>query len=354
MQHLDEGFLHALADGEVPSGELGPVREHLESCESCRARLDEARMEAETARELIELIEVPAFIPAERRSGVAAEELADGPTGRRADGRWVRGLALAASLVLAAGIGYYGRGSAPFAVAPAAEPMSVGRIDTVFLDVPAEVAQTRENESNRNAGLDQATNRVQPRTPAPAQAAPPARADEGGARREKDEPSKQKVDEPVRLQETVTKAAAAAPSAKLRDSSEKKEADDKLSQAYRQRAASDSRDQAASNLARKAAEAPAPPAAALEERLMAKTAADPAAVVVTFPRAVELLGGRIKLIEGMVPARLEAVGKVVRVIYRVDEGDVVLAQVSGVDSVLWSLSGPLSADSLGRLRLKVR
>jgi anti-sigma factor RsiW len=34
MQHLDEGFLHALADGEVPSGELGPVREHLESCES--------------------------------------------------------------------------------------------------------------------------------------------------------------------------------------------------------------------------------------------------------------------------------------------------------------------------------
>ena len=65
MQHLDDGFLHALADGEIPSEELVAVREHLEQCESCRARLDEARMEAETARELVELIEVPALIPAD-------------------------------------------------------------------------------------------------------------------------------------------------------------------------------------------------------------------------------------------------------------------------------------------------
>lgn len=351
MQHLDDGFLHALADGEVPSDELGPVREHLESCESCRARLNEARMEAETARELIELIEVPALVldgPTDRRTHQ--------PTNRPSRARWMRTLALAASLVLAAGIGYYGRGSyAPFA--EKIEPTSLGRIDTVFLDIPAEAGQTRENESNRNAGLDQATNRVQPRAPAPAQAAPPARSDEAAARQEKDEPSKQKVADPVRLEETAMKAAAAAPSAQSkRDTSDnKKEAEDKLSQGYRQRASNDSRGQVASNLARKPAAEPAAPATALaEERFLAKTTADAAAVAVTFPRAVELLGGRIKLIEGMVPARLEATGKVVRVIYTVDEGDVVLAQVSGVDSVLWSLSGPLSADSLGRLRLKVR
>ena len=87
---------------------------------------------------------------------------------------------------------------------------------------------------------------------------------------------------------------------------------------------------------------------------MAKVAADAAAVVVTFPRAVELLGGRIKLIEGMVPARLEAVGRVVRVIYTIDEGDLVLAQVAGTDTLNWNLSGPIGADSLVKLRLRVK
>ncbi|HKP28995.1 MAG TPA: zf-HC2 domain-containing protein, partial [Gemmatimonadales bacterium] len=59
MQHLEDGYLHEIADGEVPSEELVLVREHLDACESCRARLDEARHEAEMTRELIGLIEVP-------------------------------------------------------------------------------------------------------------------------------------------------------------------------------------------------------------------------------------------------------------------------------------------------------
>jgi hypothetical protein len=91
-----------------------------------------------------------------------------------------------------------------------------------------------------------------------------------------------------------------------------------------------------------------------EDRMMAKTAAEAAPTIISFPRAAELLGGRIKLIEGMVPARLEAVGRTVRVIYVIDEGNLVLAQVAASDSLNWSLSGPLSADSLASLRLKVR
>jgi len=348
MQHLEDGFLHALADGEVPSDELGPVREHLEACDACRSRLDEARLEAETARELIEVLEVPSLAPVDRRIGGSADRGAGRPAAQ-----WIRPLALAASLALAAGIGYYGRGAAPFA-SPAAEPTSLGRIDTVFLDVPAESGQRRENDSNRDAALNRVTR------PAELQAAPPlrtpatgraeARSEVAGARREDDKEAKRTLgDSSLRLDELVV-TAADAPKA---SPSEKKENEAKLGQVARQRAASDSRDQSAA-LARKAAPQPAAPAALAEERFMAKSAADAAPMVVTFPRAVELLGGRIRLIEGMVPSRLEAMGRTVRVVYVLDEGDLVLSQVSGADSLSWNLAGPLTSDSLVRLRLKVR
>jgi len=307
MQHLDEGFLHALADGEVPSEELGPVREHLDACDTCRARLDEVRMEAETARELIEFIEVPVLAPADRRIGGSADQPVDGQTGnpapsaaRGAGGQWVRGLALAASLVLAAGIGYYGRGNyAP--LAQKIEPTSLGRIDTVFLDVPATVDQPRANDSNRNAGLDRVSRPAERQAAPPAQAAAATRADErsklAGAAQETDKDRKRTLGDSVsvRLEEVVMSAPAEAPKASTPG---KKEGESKLNDALRQRAANDARDQSAAALGRRAAAQPAAPSAAVaEERLMAKSAADAAAVVVTFPRAVELLGGRIKLIE---------------------------------------------------------
>jgi len=352
MQHLEDGFLHALADGEIPSEELTAVREHLEQCEPCRVRLDEARMEAETARELIELIEVPALVPAEQRSGVAVEAL-DRRTDRPTDRRWIRTLAWAATVVLAAGVGYYGRGSAPFA-APAADPMSVAaKLDTVFLDIPAE-GQARENEDQRNA-----TPALSQPKQVPADPAPPERQEAAGFRQESDSAQKRRVaEQSSRLDEV---AAASAPSAQRKaapseaDAKKEKEAESKLTVSARERALVDSRDQvAAGNLARKAAAPPAPVASVAEERALGKTAADAAGVVVTFPRAVELLGGRIKLIEGMVPVRLEATGRVVRVIYTIDEGEIVLAQVSGADSLNWNVSGPLGADSLAQLRRRVR
>lgn len=311
MPHLDDGFLHAIADGEVPSDELVAVREHLEGCESCRARLDEARLEAETARELVELIEVP-DLPADRPIV---------PSSHRG-GRWLRPLALAASLALAVGIGYYGRGAAPFA--PAAVPRAVP--DTVFVAAP-------------------------PLPPA-APAATPARSEPPAGARRADEADK---DRQVALQEVVTTATpAAAPAAPPAPKEEEAKVD-----VARERAAADTRDQAANALARKAApqpvaQAPAAAGAAAAGRLMAKSADLTAPTPVTFPRAVELLGGRIRLIEGMVPARLEAVGRLVRVVYVLDEGDLVLAQVAGSDTLSWSLTGPLDADSLAKLRLKVR
>ena len=340
MQHLEDGYLHAIADGEVPSEELVAVREHLDACESCRARLDEARNDAESARELVELIEVPLGADtadrADRADGaVAAVRTSRGP-------RWVRPVAWAASLVLAAGIGYYGRRDAPFAAppavqsaVPAAEPLSIGRIDTVFLDVPA---QTRPGESRE---ADRAK-------------APPARQEVAGARAEEEQSARRRAGADttalLRLDEVTVTANAATPSKKL----ESKDANAKLSEGIQERAASDARDQLSRQVARRPDPQPAAPAVAAESRLMAKSSAGDAPVIISFPRAVELLGGRIKLVEGMVPVRLEAMGRTVRVIYLIDEGDLVLAQVAAPDSLNWNLSGPLSADSLESLRLRVK
>ena len=342
MQHLEAGYLHAIADGEVPSDELVAVRDHLDVCESCRTRLEEAKLEAESARELIELIEVPVG-PSLRRSV--------GPTQTRTGGRWVRALAWAASLVLAAGIGYMSRNDMTSTLSPQLEPTSLGRIDTVFLEVPAREAEAVPSELNRQPA---ANTESPPPRPASVPAAPPApeRKNEAGARQEASrsvQPQRKlSFDSTLRLDEVVVTAQAE------KKSLDTKEEDAQARQAaLRDRAAADARDQLSLRASRAAPTQPAAPSAG-EGRSMAKAAADAAMVVVTFPRAVELLGGRIKLIEGMVPVRLEAVGRMVRVVYLIDEGDLVLSQVSVPDSLNWSLSGPLPADSLERLRQRVK
>jgi hypothetical protein len=330
MQHLEEGYLHAIADGEVPSDELVAVREHLDACESCRARLDAARNEAETARELIELIEVPVG-----PSGSGGRAM-PGPEVRGF--RWVRPLAWAASLVLAAGIGYMNRPGVDALLSTPPEPVSIGRIDTVFLDVPAPSGPT-VNQPVEADRLKESAAPPPPQSPRPQSPAPEAEAG----------PPPAPV--PARQQAAGARAEEVQSAKKL----ESKDADANFNQAVRERAANDARDQTTQLRAnRPPPAAPSVAGATAESRLMAKSAADAAPTIISFPRAVELLGGRIKLIEGMVPARLEALGRTVRVIYLIDEGDLVLAQVAAPDSVNWALSGPLSADSLASLRARIK
>ena len=98
MQHLDEGTLHALLDGEIPSAELPPIQAHLGACAECRARLaEEQELLAESDR-LIEVLEPPGAAPA-----VA-------PVRKVPRRVWPTRLAWAATLVLAAGLGYSARG----------------------------------------------------------------------------------------------------------------------------------------------------------------------------------------------------------------------------------------------------
>jgi len=77
---------------------------------------------------------------------------------------------------------------------------------------------------------------------------------------------------------------------------------------------------------------------------------------VSFAQAVERLGGGLRLMEGLVPLRLEAAGDVVRVIYPAADGELVLEQRRAGDEILTSLHGPASVgpDSLARLRSRIR
>jgi hypothetical protein len=95
----------------------------------------------------------------------------------------------------------------------------------------------------------------------------------------------------------------------------------------------------------------AAPPAPLEELHVTPIRAMP----ITFYEATTLLGGQLRLIDGMVPTRLEQVGTAVRVVYSLERGELFLEQRREADSLAVTLIGPmLSPDSLGKLRQKIR
>jgi hypothetical protein len=82
----------------------------------------------------------------------------------------------------------------------------------------------------------------------------------------------------------------------------------------------------------------------------------PAFRTIDFPEAVRRLGGRIRLLDGLIPSRLEALGDTVRVGYRVGRGqEVWLRQFRVGDTVAFALLPPpgFPADSLARLTARV-
>lgn len=114
MPHVDDGTLHALLDGALRAESperAAEVEAHLAACADCRARAaaaDELRAEASRILE--------ASAPAAAGAGSDFSEVrrrARGDAGAgssrrrvRREARWTRGLAWAASLVLALGTGY--------------------------------------------------------------------------------------------------------------------------------------------------------------------------------------------------------------------------------------------------------
>jgi hypothetical protein len=96
------------------------------------------------------------------------------------------------------------------------------------------------------------------------------------------------------------------------------------------------------------------PSAAPVVTSMAKTEA--VVESISFFDAITRLGGTLRLVEGLVPIRVEALGPRIRVVYPLGRRELYLEQWRTADGVRWSLSAPggLPADSLEQLKARVR
>lgn len=321
MQHLDQGTLHALLDGEIPSAELPPIQAHLGACAECRARLAEEQDLLTESDRLIEVLELPEAVP-------AVVPVRNAP--RRV---WPTRLAWAATMVLAAGLGYSVRGG-PVELAPA---------------------------TLRDSGAEFRAAEPPLPTAAPVTATPPAPEPVNRSRDQSAAPKLQAAAPPPadgRREKTAVRNAAPA--------------EEKAEQLVARV------DPAAQPPAPPVAQPPSRPAAPastlgrvgrlrLEELVVTGTAAPTAladraaagfagAQPATLPEAMRVLGGSLRLIDGMIPERLEILGNMVRVVYRTGFGELLLSQELQDGKVRFTLIPPrgFPADSLERLRERVR
>jgi len=155
MQHLDEGTIHALLDGELAGAEGTQILAHIETCEECSSRVAEERLiQAEAERMILELDEpasragpaaVPPFTTDEPfvlpppspdqlvRQGPPIVLVPDRDTDRPL--LPLRYLAAAAMLVVAAGAGYLAIGARR---TPAVAPPHVFTDAPVTITLPPE------------------------------------------------------------------------------------------------------------------------------------------------------------------------------------------------------------------------
>ncbi|HEV8598161.1 MAG TPA: hypothetical protein VGQ69_02265 [Gemmatimonadales bacterium] len=322
MSHLEEGLLHALLDGEVPSPELPPIQAHLASCLQCRERLERERLLLGEADGLVELLEVPAegsLRPAPKRSG---------------DVHWGRRLAWAASLVGAVGLGYAARGTR----APHARD-----------EVAVNAAESRADSAPVSPAAQQPTN--QPRlTPAEPAAPPPRAAANAFA-------AKSAVQEQAKAAAADQLGKVTASSGARRDTAAAPPA---TPAARPPVAATEGAARARENALRRLGDSQF----RLEEVVVTgvNAQASGSAPVLTPPEpigfadAIRRLGGSLRLIEGLIPLRLEAQGLFVRVVYATAQGELVLSQQLVDGRVEYRLIAPAGfpADSLARLKARVR
>lgn len=120
MPHVDDGTLHALLDGALRAEEpdrADRAEAHLETCADCRARLEEAGELRGRAADVLASLDAGADLKVSADFGDvvarAAARTGPGSTARGSDAdrvrrqyRWTRGLAWAATIVVALGTGY--------------------------------------------------------------------------------------------------------------------------------------------------------------------------------------------------------------------------------------------------------
>ena len=246
MSHPDEGTIQMLLDGELDPGEQARIESHIAACAPCTARLAEARGFLEEADRLVEVLAVP-HQPAKRRGS---------PTRRSV----VRTLAWAASIVVAVGVGYWGRdrlARVDTTVTPPASPSTPpASADKMASTRPAEPVATDTRKTVARAGPDVDES---PR--------PEAKAADRGA------------GQFAAAERVAGQVAAAAPPAAAAAAAEHEGLDSR---------ALDSR----TNVA------PAKVGGLAESAAVAWR-------VISMEEAVKLLGGQIRLIDGLTPDRVE-------------------------------------------------
>lgn len=316
MSHLDEGLLTAMLDGEIPSAELPAIRAHLDRCAECRARLEDLRGLLDQAGTLITML-------GDGTTGTV-DPAAVIPIPRRSRTRHHRLLAWAATVVLAAGLGYWMRG-------PGGAPM--GGLSDRAVGVPGAVAFDEGAAGNQAAPGGEAVEPVRPPVPTPGrrvgvseESSPPASAP----------PPVVVEDAPTALGRAAVRTDAGA--AKV---------------AERLVSVPDA-DLRASELRSASGAPPAAPAAVGSEATVRQEVALESFVPISFVDAVARMGGTLRLVDGLVPDRLEASTTTVRVIYPLRSGELVLEQRRRGDSISVALRGPVSAESLAVLRRRVR
>jgi hypothetical protein len=330
MQHLDDGLLHELVDGEVPSDQLVAIQRHLEGCAACRARLEEARALATGADDLIEALDVPDV------AARTATPVLPLPVHRPAP-RWGRALGLAASLTVAAGLGY--------AVHDLLPPPS----DDRAIATSAAPGATEPAPANTAAATDQPAREASPPGSTPVPAAPTAA-----------KPTAEPAAPPAAIA-TRDRAEARPPDLADAGIEPRVEVTPPIASEVARAAAPAPRTGRAPLGIREQVEARDLVVVPRENSLIPRDAAPATAKLATLPLAVEfgeamaILGGRLRLVDGLVPSRMERVGDEVQVIYPVTEGVLVLSQQRVGEELRWRLTGPpgFPADSLEVLRRRV-
>ncbi|MGE0440896.1 MAG: zf-HC2 domain-containing protein [Gemmatimonadales bacterium] len=398
MSHLEEGTLHALLDGEVPSEELGSVERHLAACASCRAALDEARRFREDAFGLIESLDqqpVAALVVREPMldwTPAGAPAPAAAPAGsaravpleaRRRERRWVVPTALAATAVLAIGLGYTlgfrqaadAPGTAPAealavqereALAPASEEGPPAAAPPLVQALPQPAADLALNQT---APAEKSEFRARDTT-APAKSAGPVGAASS-------QPITTTAGAEARTEQAAPPPPAAPSSVAALESARTARNLPERIDAVQFRKAADSaagfaaspRPGRAAGLADRAESGDRYPTRgqSLGARLVRDTttprqvdgvgvsASSPARQVVAGT-AIRILGGSIRLLDGMEPYRYEAAGAVVRVLYRTSYGLLALEQWREDNVLSWQLVVPAGApvDSASAWEERVR
>ena len=107
MSHVDDGELTAYADGAYPVDDPVALRisEHLSTCGNCRTRLEQSEALRARASEILAfatplLVEAPAFETLQTQAMIAARPR-----------RRMSSLAYAATIIIALGLGWFGRGA---------------------------------------------------------------------------------------------------------------------------------------------------------------------------------------------------------------------------------------------------